>query len=172
MSIVALVNDVSDYLAAAGVGCNVLFGRNERAKQMNQGAGQANRVVFQPGDDSGKFGRIATTHQPGMRSIHQRSIANFEALMIVSVWAAYKIDPNNEREQMCAAEDLLEWVMRAMQDLRPGLFEWGAVQITPPSSERIYGLELRAELAYKFPFLSRPANIVTPSGVVHKDPQE
>lgn len=170
MSIVALTNDVREYFEQHGVTASVLFGRKPRAQQMNQGVGQANRVIFQPGDDGGKFGKLAGTHQPGLRSDqgNARSLVNFQCLLTVSVWAVDTTNLNDEGAHMCAAEDLFEHVVRAMADLRHGQHVWGAMTITPPPSERVFGVELRAELEYRFPFLSAARPFGHPNNVITK----
>jgi len=68
--LVSLVDGVRDYFSDHSVTANVSIGWNERTKQVNQGAGGANRVVFTPSDDSGRGGRLAGAHHVGSRDIN------------------------------------------------------------------------------------------------------
>ncbi len=163
----------ADFFELNGVSAVVLGGRRERAKQLNQGPSGANRVVFEFGDDSGRVGRIVPTIKPGHRSVTSadgsRSIALFEMLYRVSIWAADRDAPRDEHAQFSAAFDLLEQVVRAVQDAAEGNHTWGSVVVTPAPKELAFGCELRVELTHRFPIYDAPPAIAFPDNAIERE---
>lgn len=160
-----------------------VVGFKQRMQQLNQApATRGNRVVFQPSDDSGKAGSIVIARQVGDRDIRPavdaprvatiRSLAEWERLSMVSVWAFDPAEPEDEEAQAQATESLFEWVVRAVHSA-PGAFAnaiWGDVQFTP-TKERSLGLELRASLVFRHPIFDEPREVVYPtSATVNRNP--
>lgn len=100
----------------------VRFGLNELGKQINQGSGRgrAGRVVFIPGDDAGKFGKIGAPKYLGTRP---RAIASFDELCRVHVWGRDgNADRTDERAHYRVTWDLFEHVLRALNTTAPGQY--------------------------------------------------
>lgn len=173
----AAVQAVRAFLTAKEVDAEVVVvGFKQRMQQLNQSkTNRGNRVVFQPSDDDGKAGRIVIARQVGDRDIRPaidaprvatiRSLAEWERLSMVSVWATDLDAPNDEEAQGQATETLYEWVVRAVHSA-PGAFAnalWGDVELTP-TKERSFGLELRAALTFRHPIFDEPREVVYPTG--------
>lgn len=105
-----LVERVTTLFAADGTTANVVFGWREVAKQINQGTGRANRVVFEPGDNLA-LGDIRGANQPGR---NPRPIATLGELCTVYVWAFDSSAPSSEIVQYTAARLLFDAVVRAI----------------------------------------------------------
>lgn len=173
----ALVASVRAFFVANGVTATVAAGWRERTKQINQGPGRANRVVFTPSDDSGKGGRIVGTQQPGQRqfgapdaTISTRALYDWERVVTVSVWAADTSDLHDEEKQIEAVEDLFEWTMRAVQASAFNNGLWGDVIWTVDPTEQVFGRELRASLVFRHPMFDTPNDVVFPQGAITQDP--
>lgn len=166
--LVALVKGVREYFDAVGVTANVSIGWKERAKQINQGTGRANRVVFTPSDDSGKGGKIVAVKQPGTRQIGDpvthtvRSLRNWERFVVVSVWAADTTKPNDEEAQLEAVESLFESVLQAVNTFAAADAVWGDVSWTTEGIELSFGREMRAGLVFRHPLFDLPVEVVYP----------
>lgn len=168
--IAASVGPIREYFAAQGLGASVVFGRRAHPSRVNQGAGSANRVIIQPGDDGGRLGRIAPTHQPGPRDLGNndvaRSLANWEALYTVFVWAASL--SRGEEATFEAAEELFQWVVRAFAAVYPAEHAWGDIGLVVDPAVLVHGTELRVALTVRFPLYDVPLKRVFPSGQVNK----
>lgn len=189
--VVALVASVRAYFAAMSVTAVVPpLGRKERTKQVNQGPGGANRVVFEMSDPAGKGGKLAAPHIVGARDIVDadknvvatvRSLKNWERALTVSVWAADPSDTNDEEKQIEATEALFEWVLRATNAFvasgasPAASLVWGDTDWTSTPVERAYGFELRVGLVFKHPIFDVPIDLAFPSPALTKklnQPQE
>jgi len=146
-----LVERVETLFTADGTTANVVFGWREVAKQINQGTGRANRVVFEPGD-SLALGDIGGANQPGR---NPRPIATLSELSTVYVWAVDATAPNDELKQYTAARLLFDAVVRAIHNCAAGHATLGArigYRITKPrwvrdNPERTFGAEIAFTLA-------------------------
>lgn len=87
------------------------FGWKEVAKQINQGTGRANRIVFAPGDEHFEFGKDLAPDKPGR---NPRPLATEEELFTAYIWAVDNSDRNNERLQYEAARALYDAWRRAL----------------------------------------------------------
>lgn len=157
-----------------GQSTTVAYGEKARARQDNQGAGRANRVVFQLGREDGTIGQIEGAHQRGMRenSGNARSIGNGRAIFTVWVWARNSDSTNNELLQDDAAFSLQEKTMQALKAIVPGMHRWGKWDRTT-RTERSFGTEFRTEVEIQIPFLSEPVSLAHPTTfVIAKDPPE
>ncbi|MDB4996650.1 MAG: uncharacterized protein JWM74_4082 [Myxococcaceae bacterium] len=177
---VALVKAVRAFFEDSQITAKVSLGWKERAKQDNQGAGGANRVVFTPSDDSGAGGRITAVRGVGDRldgdlaagtAESRRGLFNWERIFLVSVWAVDTStlnDPENEEAQIEAVELLFEHVMQAVQAFAGQTAKWGDVRWTVTPLERTFGRELRASLQFKHPMFDEKYAVVKPSPAVHR----
>jgi len=90
---------------------SVVFGLKEVTKQINQGSGGANRVVFAPGDLSGKFADDLPPHGIGREP---RPLATELEYFTVWIWGVDSSDLNDERKQYTAARLLYDVWRRAI----------------------------------------------------------
>jgi hypothetical protein len=160
---------VREYFEANGVEANVVGGRREVARNINQGADRASRVVFGWGNEAGSLGRLSPTKWPGHRgemSDNARSLANVEFLYTVSVWARDKVSPEDDKAQFSATVALLEQVIRAVHEEAVGQYAWANLRLVRPTAERLFGCEVRAELTHLFPLYDAPPGMSTPSNTV------
>lgn len=108
----ALYQDVQAYFAARPE--IIRFGRAEVTQQANQAATRAQRVVFVPGDDTGKLGVLAHVREPSARA--PRAIHRWDELATVHVWGRNATAPrNDEQAHYRACWDLFELVCRALR---------------------------------------------------------
>lgn len=165
----ALVNGVRSYFTGAGLTANVSVGWKEAAKQVNQGTGRANRVVFVPSDLGGRGGTLTAVQQPGQRNFGTptvdtavRALQDWERTLLVRVWAVDSTSPNDEEKQIEAVETLFEWTIRAVQSFAKNNGRWGAVEWLAAPIERQFGRELQAELVYRHPLFDAPQVVIFP----------
>lgn len=170
--LVALVASVQSYLTARNVTANVSLGWRQDTKQINQGPGRANRIVFIPSDQGGRGGKIIGTQQPGPRRFGSptadttaRALFDWERSLLVSVWAVDGSDPHNEAKQIEAVEDLFEWTIRAVHHSAFNNARWGDVAWTTSPTEHQFGRELRAGLTFRHPLFDTENVIVYPAGI-------
>lgn len=167
--VVALVASVRAYFEARDVTANVALGWREPTKQINQGPGRANRVVFIPSDESGKGGKLAPTQQPGARYFGNppdttaRALYTWERQLVVSVWAVDGANPHDEALQIEAVEDLFEWVVRAVHAFAHNDARWGDVVWTTEPVEHQFGRELRASLTFRHPLFDTETGVAYPT---------
>jgi hypothetical protein len=148
-----LFEDVVANLAADGNTANVVFGAREIAKRVNFGPGQANRVVFVPGDEKGALGEYGPAVQARLRSFQgistPRTLRTLEEVFRVYCWAVDATDPENERKQYVAARYLHDQVVRAMHNsahVGTVNFVLTKPQIVPSGPERKFGCEIMVTL--------------------------
>jgi hypothetical protein len=157
--LVALVTNVQSYFTSRSITANVSLGWKQETKQINQGPGRANRVVFIPSPPSGAGGRLVGAQQPGPRRFgpgvggdtSARSLFTWERQVLVSVWAADTSDPHNETKQLEAIEDLFELTVRAVHAATQANAQWGEVTWVLSPNEHTFGRELRAALSFAHP---------------------
>ncbi len=171
--VVAMVAYVAAYLTAVGVTAHVSLGWRERTKQINQGPGGANRVVFTPSDDSGRGGEIVATQQPGQRKssdgTSRRALFDWDRYLVVSVWGVDGTSPEDESLQIEATETLFERVMQGVQNFAGQGAHWGSVTWTNSPLERAFGKELRAALIFRHPMFDAENQTVVPGFVLNRD---
>ncbi len=172
--VAALFQGVKDYFDAIGDGTSVVFGYRERAKQINQGLGQANRVIFLPGDPNGSGGKLgATPRDVGRRQLNDedgnriadiRPLASWERQFSISIWGVDKDAPRDELAQAVATENLFEHTLRAIEGFEGagGMnLAWGAVTWTV-AKENTFGTELLVGLALAHPLMEAPEEVGFP----------
>lgn len=133
-----LINGVRDYFTAQNVGAEVRLGFRERSKQINQGAGSANRVVFYPGA-TGKGGKISGVLGPGG---NPRPLYIWDMLLTVSMWACDMSDPNDEAKQISAAFFLVERTTQAIHRVAGVAGQFQTLDWTVSPVERVHGVEV------------------------------
>ncbi len=172
-----LFNDVKTRFTAEGpAGCSVVFGRREAPKQINQGTGRANRVVFQPGDPSGRMGAYegAKLRRNGFGSKQIRSLQTIREVLTVFVWAVDATDAptlNDELKQYEACRLLHDYVVRAIYrstNVGHGSFTLSAPQWVVTKNERKYGAELMFTLEIE---AAVPDEAPTPATALVPPPQ-
>jgi hypothetical protein len=175
-----MVAGVQAFFTARGVTANVSLGWKEASKQVNQGAGRANRVVFIPSDRSGRGGALKLDRnlQPGQRHFGSpvkdasaKALYTWERLLTVSVWAVDSTAPNDEGKQIEAVEDLFEWTIRAVHDFAHASAQWGEVAWLATPIERQFGRELQASLVFRHPMFDTPQDRAFPGFDLEKVPE-
>lgn len=173
----SLVAGASSYLVAHGVSAVVTAGFKERRRQDNQGPGRANRIVFLPGDPSGKGGSLAVgVRYPGPREVRNasdelvgtwRSLGDWDRIMTVSIWAYDGTAPSNELAQIVACSQLAIWARRAIDSVGLADLRWGEASWVPPK-ERTLGQELLIGLSLQMPMPDVPRDIGHPGFTLTK----
>lgn len=148
-----LFEAVRDRFALEGPDANVVFGPREKTKQINQGPGRANRVVFSPGDPSGKAGKYegAKLARVPLAERRTRSLRTFRELATVYCWGKDGDHPNDEAAQYEAARLLHDYVVRAVyrSPVGHGSFELSGPQWIRKDTERTNGAEIMFLLEFE-----------------------
>lgn len=167
-----LVVGVTAFFAALDEATEVLTGYRERAKQLTQGGGGANRVIFLPGDPSGAAGKIAPPRDVGRQILTEndvpiaevRPVASWERQFTISVWGVDKDKPRDELAQSVATVALFEKTVQAIEQVAhaggPNL-EWGSVSWTLPR-EATFGSELLVSVQLAHPLMDVIAEVGVP----------
>jgi hypothetical protein len=169
-----LVHGVQAYFTALGQGSVVVCGYRERAKQLNQGAGGANRVIFLPGDINGAGGKLeASPRDVGRRDVEDamenrvaviRPLASWARQFTISVWGWDSTAPRDELLQAAAVEDLFEKTVQAVEQVTgaggPNLL-WGNTVWTVPK-ENTLGAELLVGVALTHPLMDAADDVAFP----------
>ena len=172
--LVEVTRRVRTYLETHGVSAKVSLGWKERARQSNQGAGTANRVVIIPSDAQGKGGTINQIKSPGPRPLkdetgtvvgHVRGLREWERQLSVAVWAADPARPNDDEATIEATEALFEWVVRAFHSANYTHIEWGSVTWTTAPNETSYGREMVVDVTLSHPIFDLPTETARPTQV-------
>lgn len=174
----ALFTGVQAYLTAKGqTGITVASGFKERAKQINQGSGGANRIVFIPGDPkSGKGGQYDAIRGPGLRPVYAasdvtqvapvgyvRAIVDRARTIFVSVWSYDATAAENEHAQLIANDSLTQWAERAIAAVGLANLEWVNFAYSLPGI-RSFGLETLIQLRLQEPSFDVPIDTAYPAG--------
>lgn len=162
MGLLKLVRDVREVFAEEGVTANVVLGDREPAKQLNQGPGRANRVVFAPGDENGGAGEYTAARNPGR---NPRPVRTLSAVCRVFIWAYDGSAPNNEEAQYEAVWTLHDLTVGAIHRKAHGTYQLSAPRWLNRNIERAFGKELMFLLQLEVPILDRPVP-VAPGGSV------
>jgi hypothetical protein len=152
MSLTALYRHVKARLAASGITAEVRFGVREPTKQINQGPGRANRVVFSPGDESGALGAYDAPVKPGR---NPRSLWDWVLVARVYVWAYDPSDAHDESVQWDAVTELHDCVVEAIHSYTAGFYKLSAPRRLGLIEKR-FGEEVMFWLEYRQPVLATP----------------
>lgn len=141
-----LFNAVRAQFVADDSDAVVVFGWKEVAKQINQGPGGANRIVFKPGDKSNKGGPVLAPDKPGR---NPRPLYTLNELFDVYIWAVDARALDDELAQVEAARLLHDQVLRALYlvthtdgDKGLGPVAFGDWQWNKGPIERPFGAEI------------------------------
>jgi len=172
-----LFDEVKTRLTAATVDATVVFGKREVTKQINQGPGRANRVVFVPGDEAGALGAYEPVREPGpnLRSRviaggrrTPRSLWDWHVAGRVYVWAFDGTAPEDERKQWDAMVELHDYVVEAIHGAASGNYKIRAPKDPAKTVERRFGCETMFVVELRQPVLAtagtRTAGAVVGSG--------
>lgn len=158
------VRDFFDQHNMSGTVVAVTFNR-ERFRQINQGAGTANRVVFLFGglDDDEEIGELTGARHNSGTGRNPRELFTWEKRGVVSIWAVPDADHlDDERAQIAAIEDLLEKTVQAVQATAAADVHWGRVRVGKNAKEQRYGTELLVDFVHKGPLFDVAYDVVTP----------
>lgn len=161
MGLLQLVRDVRDQFTDDGVTAAVLLGEREVARKINQGPGQANRVVFVP--VGGKYG---PPRNPGR---NPRPLRTWLATAEVHVWAWDSTATDDEEKQYEAVWQLHDALIRAIYLKAHGTFEIANPRWTRTPIELKFGKEVVFDLEVQVPILDTPwptvaGGTITPAG--------
>ena len=172
--IIGLANGMRAYLA--GIGCSAVVapvGWTQREQHLNQGAGQANRILLYPGKEpggkAGAGGSLTRNARPS--TTNPRALVTWMRDITMSVWAVDTTDTHNEEKQISAVENLFELAIQAAHrsvdpdtNMNAGLaaIEWGNVRYTNPPANMRFGQELLIEFVLKCPIFDQTLVYVTP----------
>jgi hypothetical protein len=142
LPILKIFDFVGALFTAEATTASLVFGNRETAKQLNQGPGRANRVVFAP---EGKAGGFVSARAPGR---NPRPLCTFVEVVTVYVHAVDTTALNDQRAQYTACRMLLDAVVRAIQlaarsqDIADLPLKIGEAQWVGDNVERQFGAEL------------------------------
>lgn len=174
MSFAHLYRRVADSFADTDPTVSVVFGSREVAKQINQGAGRANRVVFAPGDEGGALGSYAPVGEPGRnlamrdgsaRRRPMRALWDWKVAGRVYVWAYDGAAHTDELAQWTAMVELHDRVIAEIHRVAAGNYQIRAPRNAAKSVERTFGCETMFVVELSQPVLAdsvpRTAGAVT-----------
>lgn len=152
VDLVALCDATRAFLIEQGSTASVVFGRREPTRQDNQGAGGANRVVFVPGDLSGKGGELVG----GVGTKFPFQIAGYLALFTVHIWGHDATAPNDERAHYRAHRTLFQLVVNALLDTMGARVQFVESEWTMTPVERVFGCSCAYVWSLEDPIPSLP----------------
>jgi hypothetical protein len=138
-------------------------GWKQREQQLNQGPGQANRVLFIPGtfpDGADEGEQVPPIRRKGVQF---RVIATWKRIVTASIWAVDTTDRNNEEKQILACDRLHQLVVAALRWVAVGDFDGtGKVRRDPKQSANMgFGIERLFEFVHQEEVLDLPVNLAT-----------
>lgn len=157
-----LYESVRAYFGAAGRLEVLDWGRRALTKQINQAPApaRAGRVVFVPGDDTGKAGKLGAPRHPGG---YPRAIYSWNELATIHVWGHDPTAPNDERAHYRVGWDLFELTLRALRDAQVGRILMSDPVWTIAPVERVFGCELTFSVTVDGKILDDSVAIVKPT---------
>jgi hypothetical protein len=135
---------------------------NAREQQLNQGVGQANRVVFMPGswpDGSNQGVLVPAVRRKG---IYERVNATWERIVTASVWAVDSTEPANQEKQIQAVSSLLNTLHTALREELLGDFPGTGEIFRDPkvgSGNQAFGMELLFQFIFRCEMRGFPVNV-------------
>jgi len=140
----ALYMGVEQHFFDEGLSEVLEWGRRAITKQTNQQPGtRAGRVLFVPGDDTGKAGAFAPPRLVGMRP---RTIAQWNEVATIRVWGFDPTAPRDERAHYRVVRELFEQVVRGLRKTLPGTYLLSDPAWTTEPVENVFGCELVARV--------------------------
>ena len=171
----------------------VVFGWRERAKQINDGVGGANRIVMVPGELEGGDGTLEAPDGPGdqeggtfpgatslqgiplVQAIPEtivtpkpRALFQANKPITFSLWAGNEGTPDAKVDELAAEEvieQMREWLYRAVKASSVGASNgvWRKHNYNRKPAEIRFGTEYLAVLELVLPFYDRDNVVVIPS---------
>ena len=148
LSIEQLLARVTARFAAENTDAVNLFGWKAKAQHV-----EGSRIVWTPGDPTGRVGSTLAPKQPGR---HPRSLATLEELFTITITAADATQLDNEALQYRAAWLLRAAWQRAVYHAAHGTFRIVSERWLADRKERIYGASLEIVLALEAAILDVP----------------
>jgi hypothetical protein len=155
------IPDIVALLASYGMPAPLVgtTGWKQRQRILNQGVGQANRVLFMPGDDKGAEGDLV---QPRRTNGNPRALWKWERIVTASIWAVDSTDTANEELQIQASSNLFQLTTQAIQWFASADYVMRRVRRDPLVSENLpFGREILVELIHREPLFDIPQKVVT-----------
>lgn len=144
-----------------GLGTSVVYGFSAEGRQDNQGSGDANRIVFHPGDPQGKAGRFVGTRSPG--GTNPRELFNFIATVRMTVWAVDSDRAENDAAQVSAVMCLWEKAIQAIHSVvGSGNYDLKDPQWEVSPNENPYGRALHTTIEIRMPIVDEAAGEAHP----------
>lgn len=134
----------------------VTYGTKAVAKQTNQAAGRADRVVFEPADQAGTVGAPVRPGQP--IDDRGRAVATWKEPIAVHCWAWDPLYPNDQLAQDDAARRLTTAVLAELAIAIHGAVEWGTSG--PRYTRSPVEVKFGAEYVFTFLYPIRAAELV------------
>jgi hypothetical protein len=171
-----LRNNVAAYLAGRDVPVIVApVGLKYRFSTLVQGPSGAGRIVFIPGIFDGapqlkprKYGTIDRDTDNATSVCNPREIGMWSKAFTISIWAPPdSAHPQDEQRSHALADDLLEWLFRAVNNI-PGpdgksvsaSILWGDVILQSPPTEQAFGVELLVNAIQREPIFDETLEVV------------
>lgn len=153
----AMVANLTEYQVTA----KVVFGRREPPKQLNQGTGRANRVVFEPGDPNGKAGTPEPVRHPGW---NPRPVGRIAEIATIYCWGYDRDHPGDESAHYAVARALYGQTYRALRNAAVGNLVFGPPEWIVDKTERFFGYECRFTVTFGTAILDENLPTVVASG--------
>jgi hypothetical protein len=132
---------IRDELSVEYPGVSVVFGPREAPKQLNQGTGRANRVVFTPGDPSGDAGEEVAPRYPGS---DPRPLKDELEKFTVFVWGYDHTNAQDGARQHDAAWSLFcAWRRAVFLNAEGRVSILNKAWVSPDRVQLPFGMELR-----------------------------
>jgi hypothetical protein len=138
-----------------------ITGFNQREQILNQGSGQANRVLLIPGSwpDGSNQGKLVEPRR--RKGLGHRVNATWERVVTASVWAADVTALQNPENQLQAVSSLMNTTHAALREILAGDFPGtGDVFSDPKRSANIsFGMELLMQFTFYCEMRAMPISI-------------
>ena len=140
-----LFDKVAAEFAADQSTTTLVFGFREKAKQLNQGIGRANRIVFEPMTD----GLIGVDSPPRGTSAGVYHTSDFLQAATIYIWAYDGNAPSSERAQYEAVDALRMRLRVALQKSAAGFLTIGKYKRMSTALELSFGMEWALDIAVR-----------------------
>jgi hypothetical protein len=132
------------------------YGEKAITKQVNQGPGRANRVLFAPTGEGGDLGELVAPKYVGRQA---RAIFDWQIPGRVFVWAWDSSAPTDERKQWDAIQEPFERVLTAIRKHSGagGVYKPGKPKSASRVIERPFGVEIVFPLNFIQALVEAPA---------------
>lgn len=160
MSLTHTIEYVTAYFQRHGIDTPIWFGDREHTKQINQGPGRANRVVFAAGDDAGNLGTYGPAEQfpPSHKRLPKppRTLWTLKLNVRIYIWAYDGDAPRDELRQFVACSELHDWTIDAIHHIHSGFYKMIQTKRVGNVIEQKFGYEMMSLVSIDYPVLERP----------------